>query len=115
MSDSVLLFCLSPLQLIIIVVQSFSVSQALNINRKMPVDIQKVLVCDAVDPSCVDLLKSNGISVDYKLKLPKDVLVEEAKVINYSKLQQNDEHFTIFMLNRQKIVQIYSLTSLSIA
>lgn len=46
----------------------------------MPIDIQSVLVCDAVDPSCVELLKSNGISVDYKLKLPKDELVREAKV-----------------------------------
>lgn len=46
----------------------------------MPIDIKNVLVCDAVDPSCVELLKSNGISVDYKLKLPKDVLVAEAKV-----------------------------------
>lgn len=46
----------------------------------MPIDIKKVLVCDAVDPSCVELLKTNGISVDYKLKLPKEVLVEEAKV-----------------------------------
>jgi D-3-phosphoglycerate dehydrogenase / 2-oxoglutarate reductase len=47
----------------------------------MPIDIQSVLVCDAVDPSCVDLLKSHGINVDYKLKLSKDVLIEEAKVI----------------------------------
>lgn len=46
----------------------------------MPVDIKTVLVCDAVDPSCVELLKSNGISVDYKLKLAKDVLIAEAKV-----------------------------------
>lgn len=50
------------------------------LTAKMPIDIQKVLVCDAVDPSCVELLKSNGISVDYKLKLPKNVLVDEAKV-----------------------------------
>ena len=47
---------------------------------EMPVDIKNVLVCDAVDQSCVDLLTANGIEVDYKLKLPKDVLVEEAKV-----------------------------------
>jgi D-3-phosphoglycerate dehydrogenase / 2-oxoglutarate reductase len=46
----------------------------------MPINIEKVLVCDAVDQSCVDLLKFNGISVDYKLKLPKEVLIEEAKV-----------------------------------
>lgn len=46
----------------------------------MPIDIKSVLVCDAVDQSCVELLKTNGISVDYKLKLPKDVLVSEAKV-----------------------------------
>lgn len=46
----------------------------------MPIDIQKVLICDAVDQSCVELLKSNGIHVDYKLKLAKDVLIVEAKV-----------------------------------
>lgn len=46
----------------------------------MPIDIKKVLVCDAVDASCVDLLKFEGIEVDYKLKLPKETLIEEAKV-----------------------------------
>ncbi|XP_070496821.1 D-3-phosphoglycerate dehydrogenase [Chironomus tepperi] len=45
----------------------------------MPIDIKNVLVCDAVDQSCVDLLKANGIEVDYKLKLSKDILIEEAK------------------------------------
>lgn len=29
----------------------------------MPVDIKNVLVCDAVDSVCVDLLKQNGINV----------------------------------------------------
>lgn len=29
----------------------------------MPVDIQNVLVCDAVDESCIQLLKQNGIKV----------------------------------------------------
>lgn len=48
--------------------------------KKMPIDIKNVLVCDAVDQSCVDLLKNNGISVDYKLKLPKESLIEEVKV-----------------------------------
>lgn len=46
----------------------------------MPIDIKKVLICDAVDQSCVDLLKANGIEVDYNLKLPNNVLIEEAKV-----------------------------------
>lgn len=31
----------------------------------MPVDIQNVLVCDAVDESCIQLLKQNGIKVIY--------------------------------------------------
>lgn len=61
----------------------------------MPIDIQKVLVCDAVDPSCVELLKSNGISVDYKLKLPKDVLIEEAKV---KKVKRNIPNVTCYVL-----------------
>lgn len=35
----------------------------------MPVEIKNVLICDAVDQSCVDLLKNNGINVsDYEKK-----------------------------------------------
>uniref|UniRef100_A0A1L8E0N8 Putative glyoxylate/hydroxypyruvate reduct n=1 Tax=Nyssomyia neivai TaxID=330878 RepID=A0A1L8E0N8_9DIPT len=45
----------------------------------MPVDIKKVLVCDAVDEACVNLLKENGIQVTYKLKLPKEELCQEVK------------------------------------
>lgn len=33
----------------------------------MPVNIQNVLVCDAVDESCIQLLKQNGIKVIYSL------------------------------------------------
>lgn len=29
----------------------------------MPLKIEKVLVCDAVDKACVDLLQENGINV----------------------------------------------------
>ncbi|XP_055299271.1 D-3-phosphoglycerate dehydrogenase [Sitodiplosis mosellana] len=50
----------------------------------MPVDIQNVLVCDAVDESCIQLLKQNGIKVDYKLKLSKEQLCAEVK--NYDGL-----------------------------
>ncbi|XP_013109813.1 D-3-phosphoglycerate dehydrogenase [Stomoxys calcitrans] len=45
----------------------------------MPVDIKNVLVCDAVDSACVDLLQQNGINVSYKLKLPVDELCKEVK------------------------------------
>ncbi|XP_065357239.1 D-3-phosphoglycerate dehydrogenase [Calliphora vicina] len=45
----------------------------------MPVDIKNVLVCDAVDSACVDLLKQNGINVTYKLKLPVEELCKEVK------------------------------------
>lgn len=31
----------------------------------MPVNIKNVLVCDAVDASCIELLKQNGINVIY--------------------------------------------------
>ncbi|XP_067635109.1 D-3-phosphoglycerate dehydrogenase [Eurosta solidaginis] len=40
----------------------------------MPVDIKNVLICDAVEKACVELLQNNGISVDTKLKLPADEL-----------------------------------------
>ncbi|KAK9753296.1 D-isomer specific 2-hydroxyacid dehydrogenase, NAD binding domain [Popillia japonica] len=40
-------------------------------------DIKKVLVADAVDKACVDLLKENNIEVDCKYKLPKQQLIEE--------------------------------------
>lgn len=53
-------------------------------NPKMPVDIKRVLVCDAVDNACVKLLQDHGIQVDYKLKLTQDELVKEVK--NYDAL-----------------------------
>ncbi|XP_019873287.2 D-3-phosphoglycerate dehydrogenase [Aethina tumida] len=40
-------------------------------------DIKKVLVADAVDSACTDLLKKHGIQVDCKYKLPKDQLIKE--------------------------------------
>ncbi|KAK6621878.1 hypothetical protein RUM44_001685 [Polyplax serrata] len=43
----------------------------------MAVNIRSVLVSDAVDPLCVDLLKGHGIDVVCKFKLPKDELIRE--------------------------------------
>ncbi|XP_066262118.1 D-3-phosphoglycerate dehydrogenase [Euwallacea similis] len=40
-------------------------------------DIKKVLVADAVDKACVDLLKQFDIEVDCKFKLSKEKLIEE--------------------------------------
>ncbi|KAL0277326.1 UNVERIFIED_CONTAM: hypothetical protein PYX00_004664 [Menopon gallinae] len=48
----------------------------------MAVELKSVLVSDAVDPLCVDLLKSHGIEVVCKFKLSKDQLIQE--------LQQHD-------------------------
>lgn len=45
----------------------------------MPVNIQKVLICDAVDAACIEALKNNGIHVTTKLKLPKEELCKEIK------------------------------------
>ncbi|XP_017032695.1 D-3-phosphoglycerate dehydrogenase [Drosophila kikkawai] len=45
----------------------------------MPLNIKKVLVCDAVDKSCVELLEQHGINVTYKLKLPVEELCKEVK------------------------------------
>ncbi|XP_036326942.1 D-3-phosphoglycerate dehydrogenase [Rhagoletis pomonella] len=45
----------------------------------MSIDIKNVLICDAVDKACVELLQSNGISVDTKLKLPVNELVRVVK------------------------------------
>ncbi|XP_050302169.1 D-3-phosphoglycerate dehydrogenase [Anthonomus grandis grandis] len=42
-------------------------------------DIKKVLVADAVDDACIQLLKKYSIDVDCKYKLPKDALIEEIK------------------------------------
>ncbi|XP_044728000.1 D-3-phosphoglycerate dehydrogenase [Chrysoperla carnea] len=47
-------------------------------------DIKKVLVSDAVDPACVQLLEENGIKVDCKYKLSKDALIKELQ--NYDGL-----------------------------
>lgn len=45
-------------------------------------EINKVLVADAVDQACVDLLKKHGIQVDCKYKLPKEQLIKEIGVSN---------------------------------
>lgn len=64
----------------------------------MPVCIEKVLVCDAVDESCVALLKEHNISVDYKLKLSEDELVKEVK--NYDAfIVRSDTKITEKILN----------------
>ncbi|XP_018319449.1 D-3-phosphoglycerate dehydrogenase [Agrilus planipennis] len=46
--------------------------------------IEKVFVADAVDKSCVDLLKENGIDVVCKYKLSKEQLIQE--IPNYDGL-----------------------------
>lgn len=43
-------------------------------------DIKKVLVADAVDNECVNLLKKHSIQVDCKYKLTKDQLIKEIAV-----------------------------------
>lgn len=43
-------------------------------------DIKSVLVCDAVDEACVNLLKEFGIQVTYKLKMSQEQLCAEVKV-----------------------------------
>lgn len=43
-------------------------------------NIKKVLVADAVDAACVELLQQNSIEVDCKYKLPKDQLIAEIPV-----------------------------------
>jgi len=50
----------------------------------MSVSLRNVLISDAVDPSCVELLQSHGINVTCKQKLPKDQLLQEIK--NYDGL-----------------------------
>lgn len=47
-------------------------------------DIKKVLVADAVDSACVDILKQHGILVDCKYKLQKAELIEIIKVRIFS-------------------------------
>lgn len=49
----------------------------------MAVNLKSVLVSDAVDPLCVDLLKSHGVEVVCKFKLPKDELIRELQVKNF--------------------------------
>lgn len=46
----------------------------------MVIEIKKVLVADAVDNACVDILKKNSIAVDCKYKLSKQQLINEIKV-----------------------------------
>lgn len=46
-------------------------------------DIKQVLVADAVDPACVELLQKNGIKVDCKYKLSKEDLIKELQVRDF--------------------------------
>lgn len=50
-------------------------------------ELNKVLVADAVDQACVDLLKQNSIQVDCKYKLTKDQLIAEIGVRNLTILK----------------------------
>ncbi|XP_030758452.1 D-3-phosphoglycerate dehydrogenase [Sitophilus oryzae] len=48
-------------------------------------DIKRVLVADAVDPACTELLKKYSIQVDCKYKLSKEQLIAEIKVKTFKK------------------------------
>lgn len=50
----------------------------------MALNVNRVLISDAVDQSCVQLLQAHGIAVDCKYKLPKEQLIKEIK--NYDGL-----------------------------
>ena len=39
---------------------------------KMAFQLKKVLITDKVDPKCVDILKANGIEVEFNTALAKD-------------------------------------------
>jgi len=68
-------------------------------------DISKVLVADAVDQACVDLLKKNGIQVDCKYKLPKEELVKI--VANYDGLiVRSDTKVTADVINAGKKLKV---------
>lgn len=53
----------------------------------MSVSLRNVLISDAVDPSCVELLQRHGINVTCKNKLSKDQLLQEIKVSPFDNLQ----------------------------
>ena len=46
----------------------------------MSLQLNKVLISDAVDASCRQILEDNGVSVDYKPGLSKDELLATIKV-----------------------------------
>lgn len=46
-------------------------------------EINKVLVADAVDEACLNLLRENNIKVEKKLKLPKEQLIQEIVVSKF--------------------------------
>uniref|UniRef100_A0A1B6DGC0 D-3-phosphoglycerate dehydrogenase n=1 Tax=Clastoptera arizonana TaxID=38151 RepID=A0A1B6DGC0_9HEMI len=68
----------------------------------MPVQIQNVLISDAVDQSCVDLLKAHNINVTCKYKLPKEQLIQEIK--NYDGLiVRSDTKVTADVINASNL------------
>jgi hypothetical protein len=46
----------------------------------MALKLEKVLITDKTDPKCKEILERGGISVDVKLKLPKEELLKEIQV-----------------------------------
>lgn len=63
----------------------------------MPVDIKNVLVCDAVDESCIQLLKQNGIKVIQKILsiafLSPNLYMQSN---NYSSTDHSEARHTLF-------------------
>jgi hypothetical protein len=52
----------------------------------MSAEIKNILITDDVDGKCVEILQTNGFNVIKNIKLTKEELKEEIKVITHFKL-----------------------------
>lgn len=64
----------------------------------MSLSLRNVLISDAVDSACVELLQSHGINVTCKFKLPKDQLLQEIKVSPvHTGYIHNERHMSFYI------------------
>lgn len=69
-------------------------------------NIEKVLVADAVDSACVDILKQHGILVDCKYKLSKSQLIEIIKVRIFRCFYMKIQMCFIYVLCMTIVIQL---------
>lgn len=72
-------------------VQCYIILPVLQLSAIMAIPLKKILVSDAVDNTCVDLLRKYGLEVTCRYKMTKEELIQEIQVsyVNLYNLSSN--------------------------